>query len=416
MISLYQNIITYFNATYSSGDEIYNQPQITDIQKDFPLYSFVKHYPEKEQIIQRLFSQTVNDDDNVSIENILQEREFQDSDELILKEYGFEQLNDDPNTESTNLLDKLIKKNKSGIILQHSDLPGWLIKKNYVLRNGAFIFKTVSTNDFPLWMLPSDLQQKIKPGDTINLGASNAFIHLLRPAMLKRGRQWIKKLDLNHLKACKEYLYLFPHYDPDLPRYCHYIVLSKKENLLSQADSLRRFAELAKTNCKRLQIIAHQICVFIKHTLLTDMYICQLHFLDDDTDTIVLCDGEPIGAMSEISDKEAIEAFKDYDTGFFALLGLKELRSSLSKSMDCEKIDGESIKIVQDIFNKEIKQISQQIIAERRCHQIKATLLKLFLAQFLLNFIANIITAIYKRIALYFRPASHVMLSSEDSV
>lgn len=388
MFYLYQNIKIYFNALYSNTNDIYNQPKIADLEQDFERYSFLKRYPGLEQTIQSIFSQKVA---NVSVENVLQKLEFKDSDGKILEQSGFKQLK---------------SKTKLGVILKHADILGWLIKKNYHYEGNESLFKKVLAPSFhfPPWMLPSRLQQKVRENSDIGVRAFNGFINPLRVVMLKRGRQWIKKLNLNHLKACKEYLYRLPHPNLQLPRHANYVVFSKEENLLSHIESLKRFAALAETEFERLRLIARQICLFIKHTYLTDMHIGNMRFLDDETDTVAFFDGEPVGALSEASEEHVAEIFEEYDIGFYPLLGLKKLQYSISEYMSPEQISQSSIEKVQSIFDQEINQVSQEIIAERYCHHLKGKISNFSFANSLLNPAVNLVTLTCERIFSYFRP------------
>ncbi len=397
MLSLYQNIKIYFNALYSNSSHIYNQPKVADLEHDFERYSLIKRYPDLEQTIQSIFANKVGD---VSVEAVLQKLEFKNSDEEVLKQIGFKQLKSKPEV---------------GIILKHTDIPGWLIKKNYHSykdqNKNNWLIKKVSapSHHFPSWMLPPNLQQKVKKGGEIGIRAFNGFINPLRVVMLKRGRQWIKKLHLNHLKACKEYLYRLPHPDPQLPRHCRYVVFSKEENLLNQSESLKYFAMLAETRPERLKVIVHQICLFIKHTHLTDMHIDNMRFLDDETDTLVLFDGEPIGAVSEASEENVAKIFEEYDAGFYPLLGLKKLQSSIYDSFNFMQINPNSIEKMQRIFNQEINQISQEIIAERYWHRLKEKISKFSFTKSVLNSVANLITSISERIFSYFLPQAPLL-------
>lgn len=330
-----------------------------DLEKNFDSISFNSHFPHKQNEIDNIFKKTITDtDDVISVSEILQSPELRNNYLNILKSLNFNQLANHP---------------KSGIILEHPEFPGWLIKKNFRIQRDEIgkpqqILKVVRGSNFPSWMLPEHL----KNSTSVNITVPNDCINPLRVVMLKRGREIIKALELTHIRAAKEYLYLIPDTDSSQPLYERTVVISKKENVLSSKKSLSRYVKLAQSSPAKLTEIAKQIVLFIKHVQLTDSHLNNFLFLDDDTDVVVAVDGEPIGGLADVSIPGMVAAVQEFDPSFWSILGLKKLQVSITEQMKNEDIAQEDIARVQAIFDKEINSTIPDIIRERQWQLIRS--------------------------------------------
>lgn len=367
MNSLISDIKDKFNYFYQE-DVAYTQTTIVDLEKDFHQFAISTHHSEQQKILDDLFKKTVLlANKNVSVSSLMKEEVFHPEHLLALHSLGFSS----------------IQADSLGIILEHSDLPGWLIKKNYgyEVQNSIKerIYKSVVGTDFPFWMLPSQ-KWDFPKNKAIGIKVPNDVINPLRVVMLKRGRQWIKSLHCHFLKACKEYLYQLPDADPGKPLYQRCVVISKKEKLMTKADTMKRFIQLANQNPERLKKIAFQICHWNKHTHLTDLQFNNFQFLDETSlpekekkDIIVFMDGEPVGGLSDVSEPVMGKFLSQYDPGFFPLLGLKKLQTSLSKNIWLEDVNYKDTIKMRTIFEDAIKQSSDEIIRERKWHYYNKT-------------------------------------------
>lgn len=384
------NYFKHFNQTLETG----NQPQIVDLKRDFNRYSFLKHHPGKQNAIQQVFEKAIlNHGQAVSCNSLLQAVEFQEKDVRLLENMGFCQLS---NHEET------------GLVLEHPDFPEWLIKKNYGYRQVENqlkrITKSVSATDFPWWMLPSRLREHSK-NSQIGIRVPNDVINPLRVVILERGQQCINDLGLDKVRAAKEYLYELPMLAQDeveKPWYERIVVISKKEKIVSETTNLYRFVGMAYHCPSKLIRLAKQIAYFIKYTLVTDTHLNNIRFLDDDTDTVLFMDGEPVGGLADVSEPRMASAVQEYDPGFFALLGLKKLIISIRENMEDEGIPEKDIQEVQALFNQAVDPIKDEIIRERRWVWLKA-----IVDDYLINFnsalyaIVSSIRVIYQHCRLF---------------
>lgn len=377
MVNTLRAIPEYFHNYYDVS-EVYSQPQVVDLDQEFDRYSFTLHHPQEKDAIRQLFDQTVtrNSGEVVSFNDLLGSEIYEDEDGELFEKMGFRQLNPNP---------------QGGIVLEHDLLKGWLIKKNYgwqIDDDGVKkrIAKAVGARDIPRWMLPPSLQDN--PKDAIlGIQLPNDVINPLRVVMLKRGRKWIKSLHLENLKAAKEYLYPLKSEETANPKslYERTVVISKKEQILDESGNLWHLAELGQSNPSKLEEIAFQICLFITCNPLTDLHMNNVRFLDDDTDTVLFMDGEPIGGLAEASDQMSIDANQKYDRGFFSILGLKKLQLSISEDMEYECIPASDIETVQKIFDEAIEKRVRVIDWERKWHWIKVYTFDCFLVAFFLS-------------------------------
>lgn len=345
--------------------EAYNQPQTVDLEKNFLRYSFLTHHPEKQSVIDHLFQKIIiKNKARISFASLLLAPEFQDNDLSLLEEMEFRQLNCNP---------------EIGIVLEHDDLSGWLIKKSYAYKRvgnkSMRIAKAVGASDFPSWMLPPLLRGSSK-NVLIGIQVPNDVINPLRVVMLERGQKWIDHFHLNSLKTATEYLYFLPGEENSFEKPLHQrvVVISRKENILNEKDNLQRFVDMAYLRPNKLRQLADQISLFIKYTQLTDTHLHNLRFLDDDTDTLMFIDGEPIGGLADVSQPEMVDAIGKYDRGFFSLLGLKKFTTSIREQMEDENFPESDIQKVQEIFEERFKPVMKEIIRERRWHMAKVLL------------------------------------------
>jgi hypothetical protein len=363
MAGIVHTFANYFNFLYESS-KIGQESPVVNLEQDFHRYSFLKHHPEEQEAISKIFQKTVRRKEQViRLSSLLQAEECRLEDLKILKEMGFRQLSHHPEV---------------GLVLEHQDFPNWLIKKNYGYRRvedqRLRITKEVKAYDFPWWMLPPHMQ-KFSKRTLIGMRVPNDVVHPLRVVTLERGRQWIERLSLHHIKAATEYLYSLPLEETsEKPLYERVVVISKKENILTERANMQRFVEMAHQRPNQLYQLARQIAFFIKYTLLTDTHLNNIRFLSDQTDTVLFLDGEPIGGLADLSQPRLTSTIQSFDPGFFALLGLKKLITSMRDYMESENIPSADIQRVQDIFNRAVKPIQEEIIRERRWYWIKMTI------------------------------------------
>lgn len=390
MTGFIHTFANYFNFFYESPT-IGQQSCVVNLEQDFHRYSFLKHHPEEEEAISQIFQKTViHKGRMIGLCSLLQAKECGAEDLTILKEMGFRQLSHHPEV---------------GLVLEHQNFEDWLIKKNYTYRRiedqRMRITKEAKGYNFPWWMLPPHMQ-KFSKTTLMGIRVPNDVINPLRVVTLERGRQWIERLHLNHIKAATEYLYPLPLEGTDgKPLYERVVVISKKEHILTERANMLRFVELAHQRPDQLYQLARQIALFIKYTLLTDTHLNNIRFLDDQTDTVLFLDGEPIGGLADSSEQFFANKIQSYDPGFFALLGLKKLITSIPDYMESEDIPDSDIQKVQDIFNRAVKPIQAEIIRERRWRWIKMTInryVEIFLAA-VISMLSNMRLA-YQRLAI----------------
>ena len=372
MIASLLHLPEFFKPLYDNN-EVYNRPQPVNLAKEFNRYSFLEHHPLQSKAIHKLFCKTVlrSDGTRVSFASLLQQDSYQWEDKELFAKMGFRQLNPYP---------------ERGVVLEHTSFPGWLIKTNYrsIAPNGRQRWaKSVETKkeEFPDWMLSSEPQTDknwaVKIYDrTVKIFAHNDVINPLRVVMLENGRNWIKRLNLDRLKAAHEYLYLLPSCSMQAEGEVHpfhkkIVVISQKEQILGERNNLLRFAALAKNDPDKLRKIARQISLFITCNPLTDLHLNNMSFLADNSDTILFMDGEPIGWLADSSEPCTEKTFEQYDAGFYPILGLKRLQELISEQMKRQKIPRAEIQAVQQIFDEAINTRVQIIIWERKWHWIK---------------------------------------------
>ncbi len=325
-----------------------------DLKQNYLKYSFSTKYPEKTKEIDRIFNQTTEKNSHLhSLATILKKPYLDTNDLTLLKKLKVAQLSADPT---------------GGVILEHPDFPNWLIKKNY----GYFqedellnpIRKLVEAENIPSWMLPKQFKD-LPSNKSLLIHVPNDVINPLRVVMLERGQKIINAFKLKHIKVAKEYLHQLPNCDDSLPIHHSLVVISKKEPILNRSESLNHYVKLAKNCPEKLQQIARDIVRFISALRLTDSHIDNFPFLNDGSDTVIAIDGEPVGGLADINETRMVESLKEFDPGFFSLVGLQKFQSSICQKMRSEKIDFIDILKVQEIFDTEIKIAHTEIIAER---------------------------------------------------
>lgn len=371
------NITCTFNPFQQETQRI-DRSLAVNLEKDYQRYSFLVHHPEEQQKINDIFQMTIQDKHgvSVSVDSLLQKNQFFNEDLDLLEALGFSQLS--LNTQGS-------------IVLEHPSFQGWLIKKNYGFANDVHgksnrISKFVSGSNFPSWMLPPDLRN-VEQDEMINIAMPNDIIHPLRVVMLKRGRQWIKYLKLTHIKAVKEYLYELPKVSSAKRLYERVVVISQKADILDESANLHRFADMAIEDPKRLMKIVDEIVLLIKCWKLTDTHLHNFRFLDDDTDTLIAIDGEPIGALADASEPRMVESVRSFNPGFYSLLGLKKLEISIYEKMEEEGIESSKIEVVQTLFHTKITVAMNEIIQQSAWSLIKKTLYE---SSYLLNLASTI--------------------------
>jgi hypothetical protein len=339
-------------------DPVFSQPRTVDLVRDFNRYSFLKHRPEETDNIQKLFDLTVtrSTGEVCSVRQLLMEREFHPTDIALLEKIGFHQRNSNP---------------RNGIQLEHGNFRGWLIKKNFGLSNSFRLMKRVYASDFPFWFFPTRLRDRSE----IGIQAPNEVIHPLRVVMLERGKQWIDRLHLHNLKAGEEYLYPLSD-EGKIPLHLRVVVISKKEDILGDDENIRRFIKLAEEEPEKLVKIARQIVLFIKCTHLTDMHLFNFQFRNDDSNTLCLLDGEPIGALADESEPPMVKTYGEFDPAFFPILGLKYLKANIPEQLQGEGILQSTILKIQGIFDKEIDQMITEITIERTLDLFKKDIMQ----------------------------------------
>lgn len=365
MIRSIFNLPNYFITLYHNYG-VYNQPQSIDLVKDFDLYSLSKHQSEVSKKVQALFNKSVQREDRtfVTFASLLEHDDYEREDEKLFERLGFKQLNTNPEV---------------GIVLEHPSLPGWLIKKNYSqslnenkeLKRSFKCIPLHNFQEFPVWMLPSKefgKKELAKAQDPV-CGVPADLINPLRVVMLKRGQEWIDRLNLDKLKVAEEYLCLLPNCavaKDDKPLNKKVVVISKKEEILDNPSNLSRLVELAKKNPKELETIFQQLADFIKYNPLTDLHLFNLPFLKKASNTIFLMDGEPIGTIADAADKDMVKYIQGFDPGFFPIAALKMLKAKIPEQLTDVPFSKREIKAIQDIVDPIIDACIQKIILERR--------------------------------------------------
>lgn len=368
MINAIYQLSEFFKPPYDNN-VVYNQPQWIDIASYFHRYSFLRHHSNQAEAIQELFSKNVSRSDGtvVSFSSLLQQDFHGCEDEELFTKMGFKCLNFKPEA-------------GLGVVLEHPSFPGWLIKKNYryvensriALLKGVELKSVEAEKVFPAWMLSPQTQRNGK----IIIKAPCDVINSLRVVMQENGKNWIMRLNLDRLKAADEYLYLLPHCSIEESGdsksfHKKVVVISKKESIVDAKNNLHHFAALARNDPDKLREIARQIALFITCNPLTDLHLYNFSFLDDDSDTLLFMDGEPIGWLADCSDPNMEETYKNYDRGFYPILGLKKLQESITEQINKQKGSLTELQAVKRIFDEAINNRVQVIIWERTWHWIK---------------------------------------------
>lgn len=350
-----------------SSDPYFPSPEISrsltvNLEKNFKLFSFTDQVPDKKDEIDKIFQMTVTNagGESVSVADLLNTQELGEEDLSLFGKLGFQQLSSHPEV---------------GVILEHPKLSGWYIKKNYGFERGEKaskrILKVVKGSDFPEWMLPSGLSKKLSSKDSpITIQVPNDVIHPLRVVMLRRGRKWIKQLRMSQIQAAKEYLCLIPGAKDKHPLCKRVVVLSKKEDVLSPSDNLQHYAKLAEKDPAQLKLIAREIVLFIQKVRLTDNHLNNFPF-SADKKTVIAVDGEPVGGLADTAYPEMVQAVKAFDPGFYSLMGLKQLHTTIAEQMKAEGIGLKAIARVQAIFGEAIQDGITREIQERYWHTVK---------------------------------------------
>jgi hypothetical protein len=189
--------------------------------------------------------------------------------------------------------------------------------------------------------------------------------------MLKRAKECIKNLNLNRVKACREYLFPIPGAPQNAPLHHKYTVISQKVPLMNEFDSINKFINLAKDNPQELREIITQICLVIKHTHLTDMHINNIRFAADGSNKVYFFDGEPVGGLADISEPEMRKSFEGTDFALFPLVGMRFLQESIKVPFQSHHLRRSDLNIVQKIFNEIIDASVKSIVQDRRRYYLK---------------------------------------------
>lgn len=357
----------------------YALPQIVDLEGNLDKYSIKSKKPEEYLKIKGVLDRTLKDTSTIDFQLKKISRFSKKFNKVIhlLKEAQF----------------TLIKggaKNNVGLIAEHPDFSNWILKQNFSgNKNSSIIEKSVYSNDAPFWLFPSKWWPSmiLNPKALRGISARNETLNPLRVEMMRRGRQCIKKLGLTHIKATQEFLYPLKSGEGETELHQKYVVLSKKSDILDEQENLEKFGDLGLYNPAKLEKIVEELCQFIIHTHITDMHLHNVRFLKD-KDILMAIDGEPIGGLKDISQKDI--NYSNYDYALFPLLGLSKLKESvglLKKNKICEK----KANAVKAIFDRVINKKMSEIILERQ----------LYYGKFIVSVICPVIPLVYLIAAIF---------------
>jgi hypothetical protein len=348
MTHLLDSIRNHYNDFFKEYRP-YNFPLYIDPEEEIDKYQF----PDSDAAakLTNIFHSIIQNDDTTLSEFLqepLYERRFNSHVDYLkttfnCKEYG--------------------NRENMGLILEHPDCPGWLIKKNY---NSSW--KLIHFGKIPTWMIPRDLvisrcdevHSSISPrifrsdnpieNDDLNLDLAvlNGVINPLRVVILKRGEEWVRKREAKgqttHIVPCEEYCFPLPNVPPDRPLSERVVVLSKKMELFSSQKTFDIFTQIYKEDPGYFRTLTTQICDFIKYTRITDMHLGNVLFLKpvvagELPRKVTFVDGEPIGSLIDIAMQDKIDTgeatdFNRFDPGVFSLLGLLYLKSVLENYLE----------------------------------------------------------------------------------
>ena len=382
----------WYSFPDASQEEVYSQSSIVDVTHHFKSYNFLEYFPEKETHLQSFFRQPLNESHSVrTLSEFLQQNAFIGEHIELVRKLEF----------------KILNANcRYGMILEHPQLGGWIIKKNYseLITQGnerQRIRKGVRATQVPSALLNSK-NKALSDLVDVTILAYHDYNNPLRVEVLQRGKYWIKKLGLNLIEVSEEYLYPLPDTSEQLPLHQRTIVLSKKIDLLDSLSSIEHYVQMAIERPSDLEILVRQICIFIKHTQIIDNHLDNIRFLANGSDTVLFMDGEP-GNLRDVTHEPMAES-QNYDVSVFSIVGLRNLQHRITKDLFFDEIAYESSLKTQTIFNQIIDEEVNQIIKERQCDHKKSWTHFIFPGYFS-TLLTNTSKAIAHRISAICMPA-----------
>jgi hypothetical protein len=412
-------IFHYLNCHYQGG-EAYCQSTEVDLQNSPATYNFTSHFPEKKEHFDHFFNQIASSSQflgffqesacqlDLKVIEDIEGKDFIDS----LQRIGFSTLAAEDFIKQLKLvifvnritLEELAKELKKlnffpseveifikrlqliyfvkkiesvgfkvlnqdvrlGLVLEHSSLAPWVIKKNHSFscddqQKLRRIYKLIQAPNIPTHLLNSD--NKSENWTTLNLEIYHDYRNPLRVEVAKRGQEWINRLGLDRIQVVKEYLYYLPGSSDQAPLHQKTVVLSQKVSVLSGKANIEQYAYLAVNNPSELEKIVQQICVFIKYTQLIDNHLDDICFLANSNNKVVFLDCEP-GNLSDIT-QEKNEGMQSFDRGAIPIIGLRNLQFRLKKQLIDDNIPVYEAHATQKIFDHAIDAMVNEIIEER---------------------------------------------------
>lgn len=182
----------------------------------------------------------------------------------------------------------IIIKNSSTVVLEHPNLPGYLIKTAAASRNFAYMEG------------PYRSHRHVR---TIS------YTNLLRAPGSEKFQK--KAEGIEGFEFPEEYLYLSPHIPEDVkkgrappePLNCRYYAISKKKNIYSSKATRKKLQSLKR---RSQVILAHRIIDFIKKTGLMDCHAGNLVLKRNEANFVFeVIDTEPLGVFVAEEDERA---------------------------------------------------------------------------------------------------------------
>lgn len=366
------------NFHYFYADTLkYYLPQVVELEANHHKYSFKylfpEHYSKIQAILNRSFpmlGQTLDEflhsANNVPSTETLQE----------LQQNGFEILRG--------------SSDHTGLVLGHPDMPGWLIKQNFMCKKEGKteyrLVKKVNEGNVPFWLFSLSEWPKLLHGRR-ECQIYNDIANPLRVEIMDRGQRCIEKLGLRHLRVPHEYLFALSNGSPSDPLNRKYVVISERLPLLSKEESFQKFADMAVRDPSKLRTIVESICEFILNTHVADMHLENIRFLQSQNgspdDIVGIFDGEPSGGLIDVSQMsenvedhergrsyDGTDPFESWDYAVFPILGLRKLQNA-PEMLRQQGISPEKIEPLKRIFDEVINSVVDKVVKERRWHYTK---------------------------------------------
>ncbi|MBA3721841.1 MAG: hypothetical protein H0W88_05515 [Parachlamydiaceae bacterium] len=365
MTGLIQSIRNNFNQFYADPKKYY-LPQTINLSKYISQYSFDLRHPEEYKLIKRSLNAPLNTGDSQpqTLDAFLYNCENDENIRKIIKERNFKI---QPGVH-----------NGVGIIFESPASEQWLIKQNFTKgpEDNHMIrwSKEVSALCIPFWFYPVSKWYSLFKRSIFSFQVLNDLINPMRVVMMRRGRQCVKKLKLEHVKFPKEYLFPLSSSPAVAPLHKKFVVISKKIDILDIKENYEKFGRMAIKTPNKLRKIIEEICEAALHTHLTDLHLGNIRFIKEKPGTlrgkeknqVAIIDGEPIGGLKDISHTELKGSYLKHDYALFPLLGLRKLQFSSPGLMQKFGIPTEQVLATNKIFDEVIEKKAKELINERK--------------------------------------------------